>query len=206
MFHRKFKREDQLYVCGCLHLWHRNITRGESTWPDASLTRDFETVKEMTRAVIDSIMALPEESTIFILGDMFFGHKAYVDEVVDKLTAKYKLVYIMGNHCTWFRKQYNLHQKFEFVGDYLEIFWDNKFVTMFHYPISVWNEAHHGSWALCSHSHGSFGPSLPTTYDQGKILDCGWDVHKRPLSFLEVEEIMKKKSYTPVDHHNKATT
>ncbi len=160
----------------------------------------------MSKAVVDSIWGVPEGSTIFILGDMFFGKKDYVESLLLNLYMRYKLIYVMGNHCDWFRKQTKLHSYFDFVGDYLEIFWGNKLVTMFHYPISVWRDCHHGSWALCSHSHGSFAPSLPTTLDSGKILDCGWDVHKRPISFLEVEQIMNKKSYTPLDHHNKETT
>lgn len=206
MFYRKFKRTDSLYVISDPHLYHKNLTRGESSWENLGATRDFKTVQEMSQSVIDSIWSVPEGSTIFVLGDMFFGEKKYVEDLLLKLSVKYRLVYIMGNHCTWFRKQTHLHSYFEFVGDYLEIFWAGKLVCMFHYPISVWNEGHKNSWLLCGHSHGTHIPSLPETKDTGKILDCGWDLHKRPLSFLEVEAIMQTKKYIPKDHHNKETT
>lgn len=203
MFYKKIDRNS--YIISDLHLQHKNLTRGESVWGAGNQTRDFDTTEKMTQAVMDSLQIVPEDSTLFILGDMIFGDKSKFQHYINNIPTK-KLVYIFGNHSKWLRLKPELHNNFIWIGDYLEMYWDKTLVCMFHYPISVWNECHRNAWSLVGHSHGSFGPSLPTTYDQGKILDCGWDVHKRPLSFLEVEEIMKKKSYTPVDHHNKATT
>ena len=59
---------------------------------------------------------------------------------------------------------------------------------------------------ICSHSHGTYEPSLPTTLDKGKILDVGWDVFKIPVSYDQIHEIMKLKNTFNPDHHNKETT
>jgi hypothetical protein len=75
-----------------------------------------------------------------------------------------------------------------------------------HYPLAVWNESHHGSWMIHSHSHGSYGAGLPTTLDQGKILDVGWDVFNKPVDFFEVKDIMDKKEKIYKDHHNEETS
>ena len=206
MFYRKFKRGDSLYVISDPHLYHKNLTRGESSWENLGATRDFKTVQDMTNAVLGSVDKVPSGSTLFILGDMFFGDKSNAESILNKWSQDLELVYLYGNHCKWMRNRKELHKYFSFIGDYLEIFWEGKLVCMFHYPISVWNEGHKNSWLLCGHSHGTHTPSLPETKDTGKILDCGWDIHKRPLSFFEIEAIMQTKKYTPKDHHNKETT
>ena len=203
MFYNKIDRNS--YFIGCAHLQHRNITRGESSWGDLNSTRDFETTEDMTRAVMDSIQSIPENSTLFILGDMLFGDKNNFQHYIDNIPTK-KLVYLYGNHCKWLRNRKDLHSNFLWIGDYLEMYYHHTLICMFHYPISVWNECHHGSFLLCSHSHGSFEPSTPEHKNSGKILDCGWDVHKKPISLNEVHAIMKEKQYEQKDHHNKDTT
>jgi calcineurin-like phosphoesterase family protein len=96
--------------------------------------------------------------------------------------------------------------RFLWTGDYLEILVGNQMICLMHYPLAVWNESHHGSWMIHSHSHGSYAPGLPTVLDQGKILDVGWDFFKKPVDFFEVKDIMDKKERVYNDHHNKETS
>lgn len=207
MFYHKFKNKDHVFVTGCPHLQHSGITRGVSHWENKDGTRDFETTEEMTRAVLLSLQDVPEHAHLFILGDMLFGVKSNIYDILDQIPCK-NLYYLYGNHCQWMRwdKYKELSTRFKWMGDYLEVFYQGRLVVMSHYPFSVWNESHKGSWMLCSHSHGTFAPSLPETKDKGKILDCGWDVHNRPIDILEIESIMSTKMIYNPDHHDQKTT
>lgn len=92
------------------------------------------------------------------------------------------------------------YRNVKYLGHYYEVAVDGQMICMFHYPIAVWNEIQHGAWCLCGHSHYNFAPS--TAEDTtSKILDVGWDGHKKPLSFEEIAAIMKKKKVPVVDHH-----
>jgi calcineurin-like phosphoesterase family protein len=95
--------------------------------------------------------------------------------------------------------------KFKFVGDYLEVFYGNQLICMSHYPFAVWNESHHGSWMIHSHSHGSYNPGLPNVGSHGKILDVGWDVFNRPVEVQEIKTIMDNKEKIFNDGHNERT-
>jgi hypothetical protein len=46
---------------------------------------------------------------------------------------------------------------------------------------------------LCGHSHGKCEESRPE-HKEFKILDCGWDIHHKPLTMKEIQEIMDTKS------------
>lgn len=202
MFRAKFSG-DATYFTGCMHLQHKNITRGESSWSDLSGTRNFKTTEEMTDIVMGSFADLEFNDTLFILGDVIFGKKSNLDYYLDRIPAG-NIIYIYGNHDEWMRKEYT-HHKLAFIGDYLEVYVDYKLVCMSHYPAAVWNESHKGSYYLHSHSHGTYYPGLPTTLDQGKILDVGWDVWGRPVGFNGVKKVMEQKHSVFKDHHNKAT-
>jgi calcineurin-like phosphoesterase family protein len=202
MFRYKFKKTDSLFVIGCMHLQHTNITRGPSQWSSKERTRDFDTVQDMTQSALSSVQSIPENAHLFILGDMLFGDKSKIYSILDSIPCQ-NIYYLFGNHCLWMRN--HQYDKFKWMGDYLEIFWGHQLVVMCHYPFSVWNESHKGSWMLCSHSHGTFGPSRPDVITGGKVLDCGWDIHKRPIDFHEVEGIMNRKPIFNPDHHDKNT-
>lgn len=87
-----------------------------------------------------------------------------------------------------------------FAGNYLEVIVDGKYCILSHYPISSWNHSN-GSYMLHGHCHGSFKQSLPTEKEFGKILDVGWDVFSKPITFKEVDAVMNLKKIISVDHH-----
>jgi calcineurin-like phosphoesterase family protein len=89
-----------------------------------------------------------------------------------------------------------------FLGNYLEAQINGMKYVMAHYPIYVFNEMKHGVRHLCGHSHGSLPFSTPECSDS-KVLDCGWDVHRKPLSVNEILDIMDTKNILRVDHHAK---
>lgn len=204
MFRSKFYTKDKVYALGCAHLQHKNITKGVSSWPNKDLCREFATTEDMTEAVMSGLRNIPEDSHLFLLGDFLFGDKKKVNEYLEQIPSD-NIYYIYGNHCLWYR-EVPKHKKIKWCGDYLEIFYNSNLVVFTHYPFAVWNECHHGSWNVCSHSHGSYPPSRPEYLTGGKILDVGWEVFKRPMPFTEVEKIMAQKKNTPLDHHNEETS
>jgi hypothetical protein len=56
-----------------------------------------------------------------------------------------------------------------------------------------------GSMHLCGHSHGDNPLSRPEDKTH-KILDCGWDIHGKPLTMKEVESILEKKGVNSLHH------
>lgn len=180
------------YFLGCPHIQHSNICRGTSNWSDKSRCRDFETLEEMNKQIINGINHyIPKHGYIFFLGDIIFGDKSKLKDYLDLLRPR-TIINLRGNHCEWMRDKPD-EQLFDWVGDYLEIFIRKpsgvkKLCCLFHYPMKVWNESHHGSYAITSHSHGS----LP--YTENELgLDVGWDVFKKPMSFNEIDEILSKR-------------
>jgi hypothetical protein len=69
----------------------------------------------------------------------------------------------------------------------------------FHFPVAIFDGMNHGSMHLCGHSHGNYEISRPENHEQ-KILDCGWDVHKKPLTMKEIETIMSHKNLKKLHH------
>lgn len=65
-------------------------------------------------------------------------------------------------------------------------------IIMNHFPLLVFDQSKNGAWHLHGHCHGNLGRSLPDAQD-GKVLDVGWDVFRKPVSFEEVSRIMDKK-------------
>lgn len=87
-----------------------------------------------------------------------------------------------------------------FCGDYMEAVVDGQVICMCHYPMDVFNHGTHGAFMLCGHSHGSYEKTRKD-YKYNKRLDMSWDCHLKPLSINEVKDIMAKKEFIAVDHH-----
>lgn len=214
----KDTEESQLFVTGCPHLGHQCQSWDNPLWK----MRGYNSEKEMTDGIISKINETCRESDkLLVLGDFclntdFDKFQEYIWRI------KPQVCMIFGNHNhPWdkeFKKmcqaEYGFEGCFPFenwlgkvnvLGHYVELNWNKKFVTCNHYAYQVWNKSHHGSWSIVSHSHGSLPAILPES-KVGKQLDCGWDVHGKPLSFEDIKKIMDKKNIELVDHHNEKTT
>jgi len=109
---------------------------------------------------------------------------------------------IWGNHNNPIQREYGLTQQqviayhgsllIRYYGHYLTLRHRKNDYVCFHYPLQTWNGINQGSKHLCGHSHGNFTLSRPedTTH---KMLDCGWDVHNKPISLDHINDIMKLK-------------
>ena len=164
------------------HYNHKNII--------TYCNRPFASVSEMNESLINRWNSVvSHEDTTYVIGDFAF----------DKNPSKFLCrlngtkVLIKGNH----DKRPYREDGWDAIHDYLEITHKGKHIVMCHYSMRVWNKSHRGSWMLYGHSHGTL-PDDPYS----NSIDVGVDCHNyTPISFDDVERIMKKKKWKPVDHH-----
>lgn len=182
-----------------LHYGHANIAGPKvSKW--ASGYRNFDSVKDMNEAIVESLNSRIAENDIFyFLGDWSFGGYNNVKELRD--SVKCKTIYcILGNH------DHHIHSQKELFS-WVKPVWEGKIASDYyvlnHYSQRTWNHQTHGSTMLYGHSHNS----LP---DDKNLLsmDIGWDTdlfgHTKhtPYNIDEVKYIMQNhKTLTKIDHH-----
>lgn len=215
---KKFIDSDssRLFVTGCPHFNH------DPKW-DIPLwkMRGYNSAKEMTEDIILGINKLCRQSdNLLILGD--FCLNTSIEEfwkIVGRLLPT--LWFVDGNHDNPWKKEYErfcisnyghiaIHyegwmDKINYYGAYLQLVWNKKSFVCNHFPYLVFDGMAKNTYSLCSHSHGSCEWTLPSD-KRMKQLDCGWDIHKQPLSFKDIMKIMDKKTrdFLP-DHHDKNT-
>lgn len=161
--------------------------------------RGFKNVEEMDREIHSSINAnCSEDDTLYMLGDVVWNqHDPRFHELMS--TIKPKIVLILGNH--------------DLIGKKGHLSWDNylhevhsnlvrgfgkgpekQMIHMCHYPLAHWFAQNKGVWHLHGHLHGA-NSMIP-----GKIMDVGWDVHRRPITITEVKQYMDKQPVR-ASHH-----
>lgn len=206
--------EDRIFVTGCLHYDHKQ--------PFVWQARGFESVEAYNAHIEKTIDEIPDGSILINLGDLALNTTPERTlALLTKIAAKFQKVYhIFGNHCNNTKQAIELDWKksledtlgyehpiknIEF-HEYLELSVNGKMCCLFHFPISIWNSAHHGSWNLCSHSHGSYPLSRPDNLEI-KQLDCGIDTHseKKFWKFSDIRIVMNKKGISQRDHHDQST-
>ncbi len=157
--------------------------------------RPFASVQEMNEELVkrwNDTVSLTDE--IYHLGDFALGSYNTTKDILDSLKGRIYLV--KGNH----DKQIYA-ERFEWVKDYYELKYQKQLIVLCHYAMRTWRNSHHGSWNLHGHSHGTL-EILPNLRQH----DVGIDVNDyRPISFDQVQEIMKTKEWEPIDHHDTST-
>jgi calcineurin-like phosphoesterase family protein len=182
--------------------------------------RGYKSCTEHKASWFDTVNAkVGKDDALIILGD--YALNTTEEECIQFLNdIKCDSVYmIWGNHNNPLERLYKqwLHKAYPmlppeaemypfwqanicFLGHYAELKVDSSKYILFHYPIAVWNHMSHDVPMLCGHSHGSFEDSRIEA-SKGKILDCGWDLHKSPINLEEIDYIMANKGQKYVDHH-----
>lgn len=197
--------EQRIYVTSDLHLGHQR----EFVWQD----RGYTSIQEHDAGVIKTLNETVRPNDILLfLGDFCLNTPiAQFDAYIDQIHCQ-NILSLWGNHNnphekSVYRKivpegeRYPVKYKnVTYYGHYLEAVLNGRFVILFHYPITVWNEMKNGSWMLCGHSHYSF-PQTTAEDLNGKILDVGWDGHGKPWSLPEIAKVMEAKQVVAVDHH-----
>lgn len=176
---------NNLWFTADTHFGHKNILK---YCPE---TRPFDSVTTMTEMLIEKWNSqVKNEDVVYHLGDLSFLKADETSKIIRQL--KGKLVLIKGNHdYVWMDA--STTRRF-IVYDYLKIKIGQRRVSLFHYPITEWDQMHYGSYALFGHVHGRLNPV-------GRTMDVGVDT--RPGCGLwhwdEIDQLLKDKPILP--HH-----
>jgi len=195
----------QVFFTSDYHEKHINLCRGTSNWPDKTGCRDFDTLEQMSDAVVAGHNKLVKPNDIvFNLGDIIFGDKTKLPEFLAKLSCK-NIYFLMGNHDDWMNKESWAKELFIKVWSFgAEVSINGKLFVLNHYPLKVWRDNNKGSIHLFGHTHSSL-PDDP----HARSLDVGVDgcaySHQKfsPWSFDEVLDVCynKKSAFKALDHH-----
>ncbi len=192
----------KIYITSDSHYGHKNIAgKSVSTWLGGY--RNFSSVEETNDCIVDAMNVAKENDIIYHCGDWAFGGHHNIEIFRNKVRCK-NIFLCLGNHDHHIPKYKHL---FSGVFDKLERKIGNHFFTINHYAQRVWNESHRGAYHVYGHSHGT----LPDDAN-ALSLDVGFDTclygHKKHTmyDYEEIVEIIKQKTWKPVDHHNKETT
>lgn len=176
-----------------LHFFHKNIIKyTDRPWTFEEQTEQLITRWNATVGVLDDV---------YHLGDFAFAGFKKLNAVVDIIKQlNGNIHFIRGNHCEdrlWaaIEDQNLIHV--DWIKHYAEIKVENQKVILCHYPMTIWNQCHHGSFMLHGHTHGSF-------HGDGKILDVGIDNHAdhQVFSWSDIKEAMALKPIAVKDHHD----
>jgi calcineurin-like phosphoesterase family protein len=181
-----------IYFYSDVHYGHQNIIKYSK--------RPFSNADEMDAALIANHNSVVKPAdVVYCIGDFSFHRdQSRTRSIIHALNGTKFL--IRGNHDKYLEdKTLSMFAK---VDNYMEIYVPDvdigkQLIVLFHYSMKVWNKSHHGSWHLFGHSHGSL-PDDPNSLS----FDVGVDCHGyTPISYNRVKEIMKTKTFKPIDRH-----
>ena len=166
--------------------------------------RPFTSVDQMNQTIIKNWNSIvKKDDLVYHLGDFAFRYNMKILEDLRKQLNGH-IILIAGNHD---RSDYNKLENFEYITmtksrgiktyPICRITYGTQKIMLCHYAMRVWDQSHRGTWHLYGHSHGNL------TDDPNSLsFDVGVDCHNfTPLSFDRVAEIMKTKTFKPIDHH-----
>lgn len=175
-----WNKPDNVWVTSDLHLGHKNIIRGLSTWENDGM-RDFPSVEVMNETILSNINSrAKKDDTLIILGDLMFGDKNY-DMLFNRLECE-DVIIIAGNH----DRMDNLKKACDEFGFPLfpygtDALINNKIYVLSHYPILSWNNMARGSTLLYGHVHSSINETdnpMTEYFRSLRTLDAGVDSAK----------------------------
>lgn len=135
---------------------------------------------------------VPVNGYVFHLGDVGLCSTVHLSHILKRLNGR--IILIRGNHE---KPAMANSSRFELIKDVYTLKLPNQSIFMSHYAHRVWNKSHHGVWHLYGHSHGTL-EDLPNSCS----FDIGVDCHNfSPLTYAQVGEIMQRKTWKPLDHH-----
>lgn len=189
-----------IFFTSDLHLNHRNICKGTSTWADTSKCRDFDTIDSMNEHILQNINKhVKEHDDLYILGDFCMGGHARTPEWRNSIVCR-NVHIISGNHDPHIN-QYN--KCFSSVNKALTITHLGVLINMFHFPLYTWEDMHKGSYMLHGHEHGNINEDNMDI----RRLDVGIDSallitgEYRPFDVEEIHKILSKRPMVEKGHH-----
>lgn len=199
---KEFKFDPNLtFFTSDTHFGHANIIR--------LCNRPFKDVEEMNEKLVENWnKVVPENGTVFHLGDFAFGGSGLWNSIISRLNGQIYL--IMGNH-----DRKNLRQgymdKFVSVVPQMQIDIEGRSVYLNHYPFLCYGGSYRGEdsvWQLFGHVHS--GP-LSSGADSDRLVhlfpyqyDVGVDNNNfTPISWNQVKERINKQvlEWTNTEKH-----
>jgi len=172
--------------------------------------RGYSSPEEMNEDMINIINSIVGEDGILLhLGDFCLNTtKEQYQDILSRLKIK-EIWMLWGNHNNPIQKSYGGTREqvcasnqgifIRYLNHYFTFRKGRKIFVCFHFPVQTWDGVNQGSMHLCGHSHGDNIISRPEDKTR-KILDCGWDIHSKPLTMQEIESIMASKKLEPLHH------
>jgi calcineurin-like phosphoesterase family protein len=212
-------KEDNIFFSADFHYGHKNICRGISRWTNLSGTRNFNTLEEMNKTIVNGINnVVGKNDILFFLGDWSFGEIENIWNFRKQINCQ-NIYFISGNHDDHIKKNkiipnaifdykknnYNIKSinnkiiqsnqiqttmLFDYVDNYMEMWVDSYKFVLNHRPIKSWNDMNRGSIHLYGHTHANY-------INEGLSLDVGIDMaykilnEYRPFSYQEIKNILK---------------
>jgi len=150
--------DGKVFVISDMHLGHANVIK--------YCSRPFSDVVEMNKTLIANWNAVVGENDIVInIGD-FIWRGGIWDKILEKLNGKQILV--LGNHDrrSDAEKAEKQTDKLLFVGDMIEIRYNNNRFFVCHYPLANWSASYYDMYHLYGHIHEkSFDVGSPKKYN-----------------------------------------
>ena len=187
-----------IWITSDTHYWHTNMCLGSSVWQDKSGCRDFNSPKEMSDALVNSINKyVMQEDTLIHLGDWSFGGQENILNFFNRLNCK-NIQLVPGNHDQHIKKPRQLsngqmtNELFTVLPELCNITFNKQKFILCHYPIDEWEDMDRGSIMLHGHCHGNINDCETNTIY--KRMDVGMDWKEfRPYSIDEIIKIMNKR-------------
>lgn len=212
------------------HYWHKNITYGDSVWPDKETkTRKFDSVQEMSRALVASINKyVMEDDILYFLGDYSFSGVENIYNFWKQINCK-NIHFIPGNHDGHIRKNvvlpnckrvepYSRHiidgkpiggeypdyvevQTLfkEYLPELTMITIDKQQFVLCHYPIEEWENMNRGAIILHGHCHHNIDDCELNTKYRRMDVGIDWEEF-RPYSLDEILETMSHREIKTHGH------
>ena len=211
--------EQNIWFTADTHYGHTNICRGTSNW-DLSQhgghdsVRDFDTLDEMNQTIVSGINSYVMPNDILIHnGDVAFGGFENIPIFMKRLTCK-NVILVLGNHDHHIdRNRQGIQGFFNSVHGRLELNLSRQLkkshekigtFELCHFPMAIWNKAHHNRIHLHGYTHGSY-------IAPGRALDIGIDRayqlygEYRPFSLKDIFKYMEDRGFDKLSHHNSKT-
>ena len=123
---------------------------------------------------------------VYMLGDIAFMNAYEASKIIRDLNGR--KILIVGNHDSKTIRDPSFRKCFQEIHHYLETRYDGNRLVMMHYPISEWNQCHHGAIHFHGHLHQN-----PSGLERYRARNVGWDYTGRFLSTMEemIEDAMR---------------
>lgn len=174
-----------IYFTSDMHLFHKKILEYEPnrlSW--------CTNVEDMSEILINDILSLNADDTLYILGDFLFDKFNRAEYICERLyERKCQMVLVLGNHDTELFKYQHVLDMFAIVDNYIEIFYNKIRFCMSHYPFAEWHnrdKKNEKSVMLHGHLH-----SKPCSFRHPRLINVGVDSKQYKGRMISIDDLIK---------------